>query len=324
MKIRVAYACDEKYAPLATISAVSLLKHNPGAAIVFLGYELCPSTLDKVKSRIECAGGFFEYRDVSRAIANVASTGTSEYSSYAVYARLFIAEAICGEGKVLYLDCDTLVTGSLEELFSMPLNGKLCAMGVDCIPFAYHKFVNMDKDSTYFNTGVMLIDLCQWRKRRCLERFLDEVKKPHGPNPLGDQDIIVRLFSKDTVPLLPKWNCLSQFLLLSYGGLKRVVAPQTLPFGESEYDESRCDCRICHFSGHTLGRPWYRESRHPMRERYRAAAKEAGFPDIAEQSRPLPPSYALQYQLHRILPQRLFDIVCFCLYRVHILLNYHV
>ena len=31
---RVIYACDENYAPLTAVSAVSLLKHNPGYEII--------------------------------------------------------------------------------------------------------------------------------------------------------------------------------------------------------------------------------------------------------------------------------------------------
>ena len=36
------YASDKNYAALTAISAVSLLKHNPGAKIVLLGYNLEP------------------------------------------------------------------------------------------------------------------------------------------------------------------------------------------------------------------------------------------------------------------------------------------
>ena len=324
MEIRVAYACDENYAALTAISAVSLLKHNPGATIVLLGCNLGHSALEMVRSRVEKAGGVFVYEDVSKSISNIAATGTSGYTSYAAYARVLIANALGDNGRVLYLDCDTLVTGPLQELFEMPLKGRPCAMGIDCIPFAYHKYINMEKNSIYFNSGVMLINLGEWRKQKCQERFLKEVSAPHGPNPLGDQDILVRLFSEDTMPISPKWNFLSQFFLVSYHGLKRIVAPQRLPFSEKEYDGDKKDVRICHFSGHTLGRPWYKNSRHPMRAAYRQSARDAGLPDVAEQARPLPLSYRIQYFLYRLLPQRLFDRACHLLYRMNIRFNYHV
>ena len=40
MKLTVVYASDANYAKLTAISAVSLLKHNPGTRVVLLGYNL--------------------------------------------------------------------------------------------------------------------------------------------------------------------------------------------------------------------------------------------------------------------------------------------
>ena len=95
-------------------------------------------------------------------------------------------------------------------------------------------------------------------------------------------------------------------------------------FSESDYIEARSDPRVYHFLGHTLGRPWYTSSKHPMREVYRKAAEEAGFPEFAEQIRPMGIDYKVQYWLHRILPQPLFDITCHLLYRLNVRRNYGV
>ena len=106
------YASDKNYAALTAISAVSLLKHNPGAKIVLLGYNLESDAQELVRSRVEKAGGTFEYKDVSSAISELKAKGYAGYTSYAAYARIFIPQVLDGEGRVLYLDCDTLVNGS--------------------------------------------------------------------------------------------------------------------------------------------------------------------------------------------------------------------
>ena len=119
---RVIYACDENYAPLTAVSAVSLLKHNPGYEIILLGYNLNASAIDTVRSRVVCHGGRFRYLDVSPAIARLVAIGADSYVSYAVYSRIFIPELMSSDsGKVLYLDCDTLVAGSLADLFEFDL-----------------------------------------------------------------------------------------------------------------------------------------------------------------------------------------------------------
>lgn len=95
-------------------------------------------------------------------------------------------------------------------------------------------------------------------------------------------------------------------------------------FSKADYGDAHRNPRVFHFLGHTLGRPWYTSSRHPMREAYRKAAADAGLPEFAEQTRPMSRDYVLQYYLHKFLPQRLFEIVCSWLYRVNIWRSYHV
>ena len=321
----IVYASDKNYAGLTAISAVSAVKHNPNAKIILLGYNLEPEAQDLVRVRVENAGGRFKYYDVSIAIENLRARGYCGYTSYATYARIFIPEVLASEGKVIYLDGDTLVNGSLSGLVEMDLDGKPFAFGVDCVPYAYRKVINLPRSIPYFNAGVMVIDLKVWRKKRCTERFLDELANPQGPNPLGDQDIFARAFPGEIALLDPRWNFISHFFLFSYAGLKRVVGGRNLLlFSKEAFDAAKKNPRIFHFLGHTLGRPWYTGSRHPMRKLYQAAAKEADLADIAEQKRPMLKEYVLQYYLHKYLPQAVFDLICHWLYRINIWRIYRV
>lgn len=321
----IAYASDWNYAALTAISAVSLLGHNPGARIVLLGYNLEKDAQDLVRSRVEKAGGAFEYNDISGEIDNLKAKGYCGYTSYAAYARLFIPRIIRNDGRVLYLDCDTLVSGPLEDLFGIDLCGKPFALAGDCIIAEYKKYIKHPEPLPYFNSGVMLIDLGRWRENRCTERVLEELANPRGPNPLGDQDVIVRCFPEETAHMPPKWNFLSQYFMLSYEGLCRIVGgANLLPFSREEYRDACKGAAIFHFSGHTLGRPWFTSSRHPMREAYRRAAAAANLAEAAEQVRPMPAAYKIQYWLYRLLPQRLFDVVCRWMYRAHVRLTYGV
>ena len=319
------YASDKNYAALTAISAVSALRHNPGARIVLLGYNLEVEAQNIVRSRVESAGGEFLYRDISPAIEGLKAKGYNGYTSYATYARIFISDVLDDERRVIYLDGDTLVNGSLDELTTLDLKGNPIALGVDCVRRSYKRVVNLPMNLPYFNAGIMVIDLVEWRKHRCTERFLAELANPRGPNPLGDQDVIMRCFSAETMPLSPKWNLLSHFFLLSYSGWQRVIGrEQQLPCTKEEYIGARQSAAIYHFSGHTLGRPWYTSSKHPMRKAYQEAAKAADLVEFAEQIRPMPSEYVLQYYLHQLLPQTLFDIVCNWLYRIHIWRTYKV
>lgn len=98
------------------------------------------------------------------------------------------------------------------------------------------------------------------------------------------------------------WNYLSQYILYS-----RKEKPA-----------------IYHFSGNTLGRPWFTSSKHPMREAYRKVAAEAGLAAAAEQTKPMLPEYKLQYWLYRMLPGCLFRPVSDLMLRTHIKLTYGI
>lgn len=321
----VVYACDERYAPFAAISAVSVLRNNPAARIVLLGCGLPTESRELVRSRVESNGGGFLYCDASDQIDRLARSGVSRYVSYAVYSRLFVADLLLEDGRILYLDCDTLVDGSLEELFHVEMHGKPLALSGDCIPQAYKRFVRIPAGKPYYNSGVMLMDLTRWRSCGCTKLLLEELAAPAGPNPLGDQDVIVRCLSGLTEPLSPKWNFLSQYFLISYRGLCRIVGgADMLPFSQADYEEARNQAIVYHFSGNTIGRPWYSYSRHPIREKYKAVAKKAGLADAVEQQGTLSVAYRLQNGLYRLFPQPLFDWACFVLYRLHVFRTYHV
>lgn len=301
--LEIIYASDDNYAGLTAISAVSLLKHNPHAHIHLLGCDLRQASIDLVKSRVERHGGTFTYLDASPAIDRLKAIGATSYVSYAVYARIFIPDLLpTATGKVLYLDCDTLVAGPLGELFAADLHGHPLALAPDVIHPAYKRVISLPDDRPYYNSGVMLMDLAAWRSARCSERLTEELFHPRGANPLGDQDIIVRALNADIEPLDLRWNFLSQYFLL-----RRKDSPA-----------------IYHFSGNTLGRPWFTSSRHPMRESYRQAAAEAELAEVAEQVRPMAVEYKIQYWLHRILPKPLFALANDLMLRTHIRLTYGI
>ena len=321
----IVYACDDNYAGITSVSATSVLKWNHDVRIVLLGNGLRQESIDQISSRVVRHGGIFEHIDVSNRLTDISAKGFTSYTSYAAYSRLFIADLLKEEtGRILYLDCDTLVLGPLDELFAMELNDRPFAFGFDCIPASYKKYVNIAADAPYYNSGVMLADLSAWRKCGASDALKAEFASPHGPNPLGDQDMIVRAWKEFITPLPPRWNFLSQYFMFNYDGVRSINGHAAPWASESEYLTAQRSPIICHFSGHTLGRPWYTSSKHPMRQRYIEAAKEADLYEIAQQVRPMTIPYAIQYWLWKLLPLAVFQPLGRLMLRLHVLLTYKV
>src|SRR4029077_14814785 len=84
-------------------------------------------------------------------------------------------------GRVLYLDSDLIVTGPLDELWSTDLVAHpLAAVTNPLYPgmsTAFFRVLGLPTETAYFNSGVMLIDLEDWRRNHRTEDVLRFVER---------------------------------------------------------------------------------------------------------------------------------------------------
>jgi lipopolysaccharide biosynthesis glycosyltransferase len=119
--------------------------------------------------------------------------------------------------RAIYLDADTMVLSDLTELHELDLDGAPVAAVLDWLPtvreaVAPWQALGLDGDAPYFNSGVLLMDLGQWRSedagaralRRCLadERHL----AAQGQWMQHDQYGLNVVFHRRWRPLAPVWN----------------------------------------------------------------------------------------------------------------------
>lgn len=299
----IIYSCDENFVPQAATNAVSLLRYNAGANIIVMGFGVSAPSVEKLRTAVVNGGGDFRFVDASDRVKMLGVLGVPEYVSFATYTRLFIAELLPDiTGRIIYIDCDTLVVDALNELEAFDLQGKVCAAGPDTTPKSFLPVIGISKDAEYHNTGILLIDLDAWRAAKCTQRCVEEMRHPSAPIVFADQDVIARVLANEITTYPRRWNFLSPYVLLR---VKEQPA-------------------IYHFAGHTLGRPWYTSSRHPMRKEYVRVATQAGFAAAANQKRPMLLSYRIEYYFYRVLPLFLFRPVYYLLHRLHVLMVYHI
>lgn len=88
--------------------------------------------------------------------------------------------------KVIYLDPDILVLGSLNDLYAQTMNDNMLAGVLDLDYFIYLERYKELVHGLYVNTGVLLLDLRKWRQYDMTEQLVDlaEYYKP-----IADQDI---------------------------------------------------------------------------------------------------------------------------------------
>lgn len=259
----VVYATDDNFVQHAAISILSLLDSNKDIFIHihFFCMGVKENNIANVKDLLEEQNCTLSVYTIDNdTFADLPDPGIYSYASFL---RLITSRILPNTSKVLYLDCDLVVNGSIKELFEIPMDNYAIAGCHDCtLSFNIIKgYIGYDYNKYgYLNSGVLLMNLDYWRTHNAEKKLLDFIKTHDLA--LKDQDAINYIFHKEKLILDPKWNCHVGFF--SYPPL--VV----------EQDRKRVrdmwnDAVIIHFTGPC--KPWVMECVHPYKHIYLSCKK---------------------------------------------------
>ncbi|HVG14506.1 MAG TPA: glycosyltransferase family 8 protein, partial [Chitinophagaceae bacterium] len=215
----------EKYAAVVLHSFFHYNKEE--GTEVFILYEEYSDSIGKLKwfeHRHSCSIRFCQVntRLLDRSVVN-------GHVTIATYFRLLLAETLPEESKVLYLDCDLVVKGSLAELWSTPLTTYAVA-AVEDKKFDLHEKLGFPA-KPYFNAGVLLINLDFWREQKLTQQFLFFLENHGDRISFWDQDVLNVVLLNKCLFLNEKWNY--------------VPTADRVPI----------DVQIVHFAG--IHKPWH-------------------------------------------------------------------
>lgn len=134
----------------------------------------------------------------------------NQYLTAASYFRLMIPQFLNIYDKCIYLDCDVLVNGDIEEFYNIDLGDNYIAGVRDCHIIEetprkerHREMLGISSMDRYINAGVLLINLKKMRKDSLGDRFLKEMGKEFW---YEDQDILNRVCYPDIKALPLKYN----------------------------------------------------------------------------------------------------------------------
>jgi lipopolysaccharide biosynthesis glycosyltransferase len=192
---------------------------------------------------------------------------------------------------VLYLDGDIVVIGNIAALWRVDLEGAL--LGAVDIPGSDRGVINLGLrlEDGYFNSGVLVFDLKQWRETRALDTVLGYVEAhPEQMMRDVDQEALNACFYGRRKRLDYKWNVLSSFFR----------EPVSLPLAPAEIAEVRRDARLIHFNGHL--KPWSYFCDHPRKAEYEKYLRMTEWRDFVPKDRTI--VNRLRKSLAPILPEK--------------------
>ena len=309
-KLDILYQFNEKYAPFAGTSIASVFENNrhmDEIRIFILGEDLSQSTKDRLLGFAAGHEREMIFVDSERLLGMMKEIGMPSYrGSYAANMRLFAGSLPQIDSKrLLYLDSDTIVDGELDELVETDMEGYPVAMVLDSLVRRHKQRLGFEAAEPYFNSGMMLFDLEEWRKRQCSERIAEHVKNVRAWYPSPDQDLINVVLKGEILKLPPKYNMQPVLLAFNTADYMKTFGPEGY-YSFGEIRESIREPVIYHFFRFVGEFPWHEGNLHPdndLFDRYLALSPWKGYEKKRSDA-----GAVLKFEkvLYRILPGKIF------------------
>lgn len=310
VQITVLYQFNDKYAPFAGVSMTSLFennKHIPKIKVLILGEELSGDSIKKIYQMGERYNREIVFLDTEELVAKMKSMGMSTYrGSYAANMRLFLPEVLQEtEGRVLYLDADTIVGAKLDGLFSLSMHGKVVAMVQDSLVRAHKRRLGFDKNEPYFNSGVILFDMKRWREERCTEKIVEHICTVRADYPSPDQDLINIICRRQIYKLPPSYNMQPVHLAFSDRSYYRCFGRENY-YSREEVQHGRDEAVIYHFFRFVGEFPWNSNNVHPDNQRFDFYLEKSCWSDYRKKPAETGIVLKIEKIIYKIMPRSLF------------------
>lgn len=255
--MNVALSFDKKFSMQAAVTIASISVSNAESDITF--HLLTDSIDDTLKEKIcfslkyACHKAIFYTIDEKRfrtcpVNKSLACPSLAKY--YRLLLPTFLPKTI---ERVLYLDCDIIVVDSLVPLFKMDMKGKAIGVVLDQKPYILDNYnrLCLDLSDGYFNSGVILFDLCEWRNHEYSKEIFAYIEENAERLVWEDQDALNKVFAKNKLYLPIKYN-LQQAMM---------YVQNWMSWKEQKDIKEALKSPVCiHFCG---DKPWKDTCRHP-------------------------------------------------------------
>lgn len=268
LPIQVVLATDENYAQHVGVTVASLLANRSSRqalTITILADGLSDSSRQAL---LEIAASRnADLRFVSMT-GEEQFTGlfTHTYITRPTYFRLALPRLLPETVKrAIYLDCDLIIRKDISGLWEAELEGQ--PVGAVTDPeillrpayLGFRKRLMLPEHSSYFNSGVLLMDLEIWRSEGIADQVLAFAKDQAARLVCCDQDSLNATLHSRWKALDPKWNVqTTSFSIARKWGRRHLV--------DKPLFEAVRDPAIVHFTGPI--KPWHAGCTVPFSREY--------------------------------------------------------
>lgn len=249
--LTIAFATDPRYMCLtaaAAWTALDRMSHDSGpVSLLLFATEVSDPALKAFERAIRSARADVHLRVIDAHAPEVREMAARTRLPMAQFLRLYVPRYVePAAERVIFLDSDVLVKDDLSQLFTADLAGKTLGAVLD---FNYPTLRRrrwslkpdemaqacwraMPDESPYFNAGVQLIDVAQWRAHDVESRVVSHILRNASALPISDQDALVQCLKGQWQALPMRWNMQT---------IGRFHMPELSAWGDREVNGIRFD-----------------------------------------------------------------------------------
>ena len=277
-------AADDNYARPLTVmlhSAVANLRKGATLHVILMDGGIREQSWAAIKESL--ANEPIEIMVVKPDASRIRDLVTSHHITHTAYFRLLAAELLPDWlDKVIYLDSDVLVRGDLTELWAADLQDHYCLAVPDIAcpfvdarlgganrrkanpylaaisPIPNWKQLGLDGSGSYFNSGVMVLNLQRWREENVAADLLKCLRDNEQHVWCWDQYALNVVFAGQWGQLPASWN--------QGAHVFEYPDESCSPIDVDAFVEMRDRPDIIHYT--TEWKPWQHRPYHPLADEF--------------------------------------------------------
>ena len=232
-KINIVLATDKNYAQHAAVTITSILCNTTQQSNIQF-YIIDDNIDDDNKTKLQDTVKQFNSNILFVKIPenSLNQVFVSGGITRAAYFRLVIPNILPKTvNKVIYLDCDLIVLDDIVNLWNLDMCQKPVAATEDfgilsSTSKCREKEINLNwkKEYSYFNSGVLLIDVMLWRKNNYASQLIELVQIHKFRH--HDQDALNYLFMNNWTSLPLCWNVIPPVFNMNLSIIKNKIMRQ--------------------------------------------------------------------------------------------------
>lgn len=265
----IVYSSSDVYSEICGVSLVSLFENNKDVEemnIHIIDNEISEINKEKILSLGNKYNRIITFVKVN--LEDIIGKIDVQRWNISTFGRLFEATIFPNLDKVIHIDCDTIIKGSIKELWELDMNDFVFAGAPDCVSDMYKTNIGLKIDDNYMNAGCIVLNLRKIREKKLEEKFVEYINKNSESLMFVDQEVINACVDNNEKKLFHlRYNAYSIIHFFNYKQLKKIRRFNNY-VNEEEFYLAKSEPIIVHFTTCFMekNRPWIKNDKNPFKE----------------------------------------------------------